>query len=277
MTYVARLKYNPMDNYRIFDMYPSSWSVSHWFCHRRNLNRSGVRWWRTRVQTDGSSPLIVDHFGGEGFAQRIVTLELTSFARSGFAGRGRTSRRGRGRNEEGRDWRKSEKRNKGPIKTNWSSSRRTFVHRPRAPSRRFDKFCGPSAKYTLTYMHSNAHICALHVRGETRNLVEIYRGSCAWRVISGICWMRVQTWWYVSLINADEYELNRSYGFRCVFHRYHSERDMKSSHFGLSYHDATILWDFLSKLFHFFDDNITFASEILSDIQTICITAIIYF
>lgn len=63
------------------------------------------------MQTDGSSPLIVDHFGGEGFAQRIVTLELTSFARSGFAGRGRTSggaggegaERGRKRNEEGRD------------------------------------------------------------------------------------------------------------------------------------------------------------------------------
>lgn len=91
------------------------------------------------MQTDGRSSLIVDHFGGTigggGFARRIVTLELTSFARSGSAvsetpraeeRRAGKGMRGRGR-RRGRC--KTEKRNKGPIKTNWSSSPCPFVHR----------------------------------------------------------------------------------------------------------------------------------------------------
>jgi len=92
------------------------------------------------------SPLIVDHFDGTigGFARRIVTLELTSFARcSGERNAGSERSRGcrglrsdgdgggrrRRRRRRAGEGYKTEKRNKGPIKTNWSFSPRPFVRR----------------------------------------------------------------------------------------------------------------------------------------------------
>lgn len=174
----------------------------HWFRHWRNLNRSGIRWWRTRVQTDGSSPLIVDHFGGRigggGFARRIVTLELTSFARSGFAVNEtrRAEERGRG------NWRKTEKRNKGPIKTNWSSSlgvRLSIVRAALSGSSYWTNFAVLSHTHTHTYTFKCTYLRDIR----TLSLVKIYQRSCVWRIISVIYWMCMQTWRYASLINAD--------------------------------------------------------------------------
>lgn len=139
------------------------------FCSWWNLNSDGIQRWRTRVQTDGRSSLIVDHFGGTigggRFARRIVTLELTSFARSGSAVNEtpRTERRAgeeEGGGRGGEKWRKTEKRNKGPIKTNWFSSPRPFVHRStrrRARSVRQILWSFCTHTYTHTHVRTRAH------------------------------------------------------------------------------------------------------------------------
>lgn len=89
--------------------------------------------------------------------------------------------------------RKTEKRNKGPIKTNWFSSPRPFVHRSVPPSGSIG-----STNFAVlphTYSHTREYLSDIRIC----NLVKIYRRTPAWRVISVVCWVCVPTWRYVLL------------------------------------------------------------------------------
>lgn len=97
----------------------------------------------------------------------------------------RTERRAGGKR------RKTEKRNKGPIKTNWFSSPRPFVHRSARRRAR-------SVRQILRSFRTHSHILE-YLRGiRTYNLVKIYRRTPACRVISVVCRVCVRTWRYTS-------------------------------------------------------------------------------